>query len=75
MKEDHPTGEIVSPLLTEKQAAIYLSRSASSLRRDRRNGSGPKFVRLGHSIRYARTELDAYLSALMNPKAKGGSNA
>jgi predicted DNA-binding transcriptional regulator AlpA len=75
MKENHPTGEIVSPLLTEKQTAAYLNRSASSLRRDRKNGTGPRFVRLGHSIRYARTELDAYLSALMNSKVTGVPNA
>lgn len=60
------SAEILSPLFTEKQAAHYLTRSVSSLRRGRKYGSGPKFVRLGRSIRYAKTELDAYVSARMS---------
>jgi predicted DNA-binding transcriptional regulator AlpA len=63
---ERPTSEIRSPLFTEKQAAHYLTRSVSSLRRGRKSGSGPKFIRLGRSIRYAKTELDAYLSARMS---------
>ena len=51
------TRNIPSPLLTEKEAACYLSRSCSSLRRDRRNGHanvfGPKglFYLLPASLR------------------------
>src|ERR1700686_5754401 len=37
------TRNIPSPLLTEKKAACYLSRSCSSLRRDRRNGDANVF--------------------------------
>jgi predicted DNA-binding transcriptional regulator AlpA len=55
--------EIRSPLLTEKQAAPYLRRSLSSLRRDRKNGTGPGFVRLGRSVRYLQSELDRYIFA------------
>jgi predicted DNA-binding transcriptional regulator AlpA len=54
---------IDSPLLTEKQTAVYVSRSLSSLRRDRKNGTGPGFVRLGRSVRYLRSELDRYIFA------------
>jgi len=61
MKKDS-TG-VTSPLFTEHEAACYLSRSRSSLRRDRKNGSGPGFVRFGRSIRYLRSELDVYISA------------
>ena len=53
--------EVVSPLLTEKEAAQYLTRSVSSLRRGRKNGAGPKFVRIGRSIRYPKSELDKYI--------------
>jgi len=53
--------EISSPLVTEKDAARYLLRSVSSLRRDRRKGTGPRFVRIGRSVRYPKLELDAYL--------------
>jgi len=55
--------EVVSPLLTEKEAARYLTRSVSSLRRGRRDGAGPKFLRIGRSIRYQRSQLDAYIDA------------
>jgi hypothetical protein len=52
---------ISSPLFTEKEAASYLTRSVSSLRRDRRNGTGPGFIRIGRSIRYLKSELDSYI--------------
>jgi len=67
--------DVCSPLLTEQQAASYLTRSVSSLRRDRKNGVGPRFVRLGRSIRYPKVELDVYLSALINPGVRGVPNA
>lgn len=46
---------------TEKQAASYLTRSVSSLRRDRKRNRGPHFVRIGKSIRYLRAELDNFI--------------
>jgi predicted DNA-binding transcriptional regulator AlpA len=55
---------VSSPLFTEEQAALYLTRSVSSLRRDRKNGSGPGFIRIGRrSIRYLKSELDRYILA------------
>jgi predicted DNA-binding transcriptional regulator AlpA len=57
------SAEVASPLLTEKQASAYLSRSVSTLRRGRKNGTGPKFVRIGRSIRYLKSELDGYIFA------------
>jgi hypothetical protein len=56
-----PTTDILSPLFTEAQAALYLTRSVSSLRRGRKTGCGPKFIRLGRSIRYLRADLDSYI--------------
>jgi hypothetical protein len=55
------SAEISTPLFIEKEAAQYLTRSVSSLRRARKTGIGPKFVRIGRSIRYAKTELDNYI--------------
>jgi predicted DNA-binding transcriptional regulator AlpA len=60
---DKDSTEVTSPLLTEREAACYLSRSRSSLRRDRNNGSGPGFIQIGRSIRYLRSDLDVYISA------------
>lgn len=55
-------------VLTEKEAAQYISMSQSFLRQDRMNGyrdnimRGPDFMRLGRrSIRYRREVLDAWL--------------
>lgn len=56
------TNNFYSPLVTEKQAALYLARSVSSIRRDRRHGCGPVFVRIGRSIRYATKELDRFIA-------------
>jgi predicted DNA-binding transcriptional regulator AlpA len=53
--------DVASPLLTEKEAAAYLRRSPSSLRRARTTGTGPRFVRIGRSVRYLQSELNAYL--------------
>jgi predicted DNA-binding transcriptional regulator AlpA len=57
------SAEVISPLYDEKEAARYTTRSVSSLRRGRKDGSGPKFVRLGRSIRYQKSALDAYIDA------------
>ena len=53
--------DLRSPLLNEKQAASYLTRSVSSLRRDRKRNRGPRFIRIGKSIRYLRAELDKFI--------------
>lgn len=53
--------------LTEKEAAEYISMSRSFLRQDRMNGfrisrtPGPKFLKLGRSIRYLKEDLDSWL--------------
>jgi hypothetical protein len=54
---------VSSPLYTERQAAQYLTRSVSSLRRDRKQRTGPGFLRIGRSIRYLKCELDKYIRA------------
>lgn len=55
-------------ILTEKEAAEYITMSQSFLRQDRMNGyrtgrkRGPEFMRLGRrSIRYRKEALDAWL--------------
>jgi predicted DNA-binding transcriptional regulator AlpA len=57
-----PSQNICSPLLSEKQASQYLKRSLSSLRRDRKLGQGPNFVRIGRSVRYVKCELDEFIN-------------
>ena len=50
-------------MLTTHEAASYLRLSARALERLRVSGTGPKFVRLNHSIRYRQQDLDAYVAA------------
>ena len=54
-------------VLTEKEAAKYISMSRSFLSQDRMNGyrekrtHGPKFMKLGRAVRYHRNDLDEWL--------------
>lgn len=59
-------------LLTEKEAAFYITMSRSFFRQDRMNGlrknrmRGPKPIRLGRSVRYLREELDRWINMQMD---------
>lgn len=46
--------------LTTKEAAKYLSLASSTLEKHRSTGDGPKFKKLGRSIRYAKKDLDEW---------------
>ena len=51
-------------LLLTEQAAQYLKLSPSTLAKLRLSGNGPQFLRLaGRSIRYRRSDLDAWAAA------------
>jgi excisionase family DNA binding protein len=50
-------------MLTTHEAASYLRLSARTLERLRVQGTGPKFVRLNHSVRYRQQDLEAYIAA------------
>ena len=51
----------------EAEAANYICMSRSFLSQDRMNGvlvnrtPGPKFIRIGRSVRYLKDDLDAWL--------------
>lgn len=47
--------------LTTPQAAAYLSLSPNTLNRWRWTGDGPRFVKLGRSVRYRLNDLDAWM--------------
>ena len=46
--------------LSTEQAAEYLGVSASWLAASRVRGDGPPFYKLGRTVRYVRTALDAW---------------
>jgi len=50
-------------LLNEKQAAAWLNVSVKTLQGWRYRGGGPKYVKLGRSVRYAMADLEAFVVA------------
>jgi predicted DNA-binding transcriptional regulator AlpA len=48
-------------LIDEKEAAARLGLSVRTLQKWRLLGCGPRFVKLGHAVRYAETEIDAFI--------------
>lgn len=49
--------------LDERQAAEYLSLSPRTLQTWRQRGNGPRFLKLGRSVRYRRADLDAFIES------------
>lgn len=45
-----------------RAAANYIGKSASWLNKTRLAGTGPVYLKVGGSVRYLRTDLDAFLS-------------
>lgn len=54
---------MTSELLTVSEAARWAKVSESFLNKARLTGGGPRFVRLGRSIRYRLEDLEAWASA------------
>ncbi len=50
-------------LLTENQLWSRYGLSVSWQRRTRREGRGPRFLKLGKMVRYRRCDIEAYLAA------------
>jgi excisionase family DNA binding protein len=49
--------------LTERQVAEQLGLSVATLRAWRHRGKGPRFLRLGHSVRYLPSDVDEFVRA------------
>ncbi|WP_454104257.1 helix-turn-helix transcriptional regulator [Methylorubrum extorquens] len=50
-------------LLTTSDAAEHLGLGVHRLEKLRISGGGPEFIKLGRSVRYERTALDAWIAA------------
>ncbi len=55
-------------LLKEGEAAQRLTCKQSALRRMRREGRGPRFVRVGRLIRYRLSDLENFIEQNSYPK-------
>ena len=62
-----PEGKFSHPL-SEKEAAVYLSVSPSTLRRWRKANCGPRMFRFGGILRYRLEDLDAFLQDHLAPE-------
>jgi predicted DNA-binding transcriptional regulator AlpA len=51
----------VAQLLTERDASKILCLSVRTLQKWRLCGRGPRFLKLGHAVRYDRAELERFL--------------
>jgi excisionase family DNA binding protein len=63
---------IRKPLLIDIEVAEYLSVSVSTVRRWRLRGGGPRWIRIGSSIRYPAAGLHAFVVGL---PSGGGAEA
>lgn len=52
----------IQSMLRVEDAADYLAVSKSHLNKLRCHGGGPKFLKLGAAVRYAKADLDAWLA-------------
>lgn len=51
------------PLLKSEEAGQFLALSPGWLAKLRMTGGGPRFIKLGRRVRYARSDLDAWIAA------------
>ncbi|MEX6504653.1 helix-turn-helix transcriptional regulator [Pseudomonas zhanjiangensis] len=55
--------ELQPSVFTTEEAAQYLRLSRQTLELLRLNGGGPRYAKLGRSVRYRRAALDEWLAA------------
>jgi len=53
----------MQPLLTQDDVAEFLKLSVRSVERLRCAGTGPRFLRIRHSIRYRLCDVEAWLAS------------
>lgn len=60
------------PVLNEKEASQYTGFSVRTLQDWRFRGVGPSYIKIGRSVRYRLSELDAFLvGTLVTPYRMG----
>lgn len=64
-----PTSTIDTALLTPKQLAAYLGKPLKTIQHWRQIGYGPQGFRLGRTLHYRKTTVDAWLSEMEQTEA------
>lgn len=60
----------------EKEVARLLGKSVKTLQSWRGKGYGPRFLKIGHSVRYRRSDIEAWLEGcIVDPAARSGRAA
>jgi len=62
-REVQPHGDSDSDCFTERGLSVSLKISIALLRKWRREGGGPPFVRLGRAVRYLKPGVQSWLQA------------
>lgn len=58
-----PSTSPKQPFLDTNEAAAYLSLQRTTLEAWRCRGGGPRFVKLGRSVRYRSSDLDTWIES------------
>lgn len=62
-KATSSTIDLKAPLITEKALAAYLNVSLKLIQKWRYAGGGPRFVRVGRTIRYRPEDINDFVTA------------
>jgi predicted DNA-binding transcriptional regulator AlpA len=60
---ESPEARALNPWLTTGEAAEHTKLSESLLEKARCNGSGPPYSKKGKSVRYLKSDVDAWMAA------------
>jgi predicted DNA-binding transcriptional regulator AlpA len=61
--EDAASGGEITALWDERETARLIHVSAAALRKWRREGTGPTYIRAGRLIRYRKADVETWLAA------------
>lgn len=65
----------MSELLTPRESAEYRRTSIRTQDRERAEGRGPRYVRIGSRIYYRRADVDAFIAAHLVGGERDGADA
>lgn len=62
--QDHAPAEPADRLLRQAEVQAMLGAAKSTVEQWRLKGQGPRFVKLGRSVRYRLSDVNAYIASL-----------